>query len=514
MPAVVDAEDAIKRISDGATVLVNPVPCEEVFGAFGRVFEATGHPKDLTVVWSAGLGPMSAERRGMNNFAYPGMIKRAIAGHFALNFALVKMIADNLCEAYNLPQGTITQLYREIAAKRPGLITRVGLGTFVDPRIEGGKTNDRTRECEDLVKVIEFEGREMLFYKSFHADAAIVRGTTADPEGNITGEDEGITMENLEVAMAAKNCGGIVIAQVQALSKQHAIPQMVTVPGVFVDYIVVAASRHNHPHTLFVEYDPSYSGRTRVSLKDEVPPLPLNPEKVIARRAVMELKPGMNVNLGIGIPMNVASVAFEGGLLEKIHLNTEIGVFGGLPEGGKNFGPSKNPSAFISQAQMFDFYDGGGLDATCVGIAQVDREGNVNVSKIGPRVIGCGGFINITQAARKVVFCGEFTAVGLDAAIEGGRLVIRREGTVHKFIDSVQQITFSGKVARENGREIMYVTERCVFRLVPEGLLLAEVAPGVDIKRDILGRMGFMPILPGEIPPMNPDIFHDAPLLL
>jgi len=510
MPRIITADEAIRLIPDGATVAVNPVPIEEVFSGFDRVFEKEGRPRDLTVIWSAGLGPMSEEPRGMNHFAQPGMVSRLIGGHFGLNHKLVGMVARNECEAYNLPQGAIAQLYREIASGRPGLLTRTGLGTFVDPRLEGGKMNDRTRDCEDIVEVVMFRGREYLFYPSMPLQVGIVRGTTADPSGNVTGEDEAITMENFEVAMAVKNSGGFVIAQVERISEIPAIPQMVTVPGNLIDYLVIATSRHQHPHTLFVDYDPSFSGQQRICLEDEIAPLPLNSEKVICRRAAMEVSPGMNVNLGFGIPMGVSNVAFEEGFLNSINLSTEVGSIGGLPERGKNFGPAKNPSAFISQTQMFDFYDGGGLDITCVGLAQVDREGNVNVSKLGPRVIGCGGFINITQAAKKVVFCGEFTAVGLETEIGEGRLVIRKEGKAAKFIEKVQQITFSGKQARESGRPILYVTERCVFELVEEGLMLREVAPGIDIKADILDRMGFRPILPADIKPMESRIYSES----
>ena len=506
----ISADEAIRLVKDGATVLVNPVPTEEVFQAFGRCFEETAHPRDLTVVWSAGIGPLSEERRGMNNFAYPGMLRRAVGGHYGLNYALVKMVAANQCEAYNLPQGTMTQLYREIAAGRPGLVTDVGLGTFVDPRIEGGKMNDRAREAEDLVSVVQLNGHETLFYKSFSVDVGIVRGTTVDPEGNITVEDEAIPMDNLEVAMATKNSGGIVIVQVEKTSDTPAVPQDVAIPGVLIDYVVVAKSRATHPHTLFVEYDPALSGRSRVSLADEVELLPLNTEKTIARRVAMALEPGMNVNLGFGMPMGVASVAFEEGLLEQLSLNTEVGVFGGLPERGQNFGPAKNPSAFVSQAQMFDFYDGGGLDLTCVGLAQVDQAGNVNVSKIGPRVVGCGGFINLTQAAKRVMFCGEFVAGGLDVAIREGRPVIQQEGKVPKFVESVQQITFSGEFARIHHRDVTFVTERCVFKLADEGLVLSEIAPGIDIQKDILDKMGFTPIVPDDVAPMSPTIFQEA----
>ncbi|MCL4216539.1 MAG: acyl CoA:acetate/3-ketoacid CoA transferase [Candidatus Hydrogenedentes bacterium] len=510
MAKLLTAEEAIQLIPDNATVLVNPVPAEEVFGAFDSVFERTGHPKDLTLVYSAGLGPWSAERKGMNHFAYPGMLKRVIGAHFGLNHALVQMIANNECEAYNLPQGVMAQLYRAIAAGQPGLATHFGLGTFVDPRIEGGKMNERTQSCEDLIELVQIAGQEMLLYKSFPVDVGIVRGTAADPRGNITNEDEAIPLDNIEVAMAAKNTGGIVIAQVAQLLDTHAIPHNVEVPGVFVDYVVVATSPELHPHTLFVQHDDAFVGKVRVALDKEMQPVAMGTEKIIARRALQEIRQGMNVNLGVGIAMEVASVAFEEGMLDSLCLNTEVGVFGGLPERGFNFGPAKNPEAFVSQAQMFDFYDGGGLDITCVGFAQVDQAGNVNVSKLGNRVIGCGGFINLTQSTHKVIFCGEFTAGGLKLSVDGGRVSIVQEGKVPKFIEAVQQITFSGGNAVTREQDIMYVTERCVFRLTPEGLVLAEVAPGIDIERDIIAHMNFAPIVPDDVPLMDAAIFQEG----
>lgn len=512
MATVVTADQAMGYVKDGATVLINPMPSEEVFPAFARCYETTGKPKDLTVIWAAGLGPFSAERRGMNHFAVPGMVKRVIAGHVGLNHLIVKFVASNECEAYNLPQGTMAQLYRDIAAHRPGLLTPVGLGTFVDPRIEGGKMNERTRACEDLVQVMEIDGREMLFYKAFPVDVAVIRGTAADPHGNITSENEALWMGDLDVAMAAKNSGGIVIVQVERLSDTPANPQHVRVPGIFVDYIVVATSRKTHPHTLFSENEPSFTGQVKVPLEKEVAPLPLNLEKVICRRAALELRRDMIVNLGVGIPMGVASVAHEEGFLDALTMTTEIGVIGGLPERGFNFGPARNPVAFITQPQMFDYYDGGGLDVTGVGLAQVDAEGNVNVSKLGPKLIGCGGFINITQSARKCLFCGEFTAGGLDAVVENGKLVIRQEGKAAKFVNQVQQITYSGRTAVKQHQEVLYITERCVFLLTPDGLVLQEVAPGIDVKRDVLDHMEFAPIVPDPMPLMNPAIFKTPPM--
>jgi propionate CoA-transferase len=512
MAKVVSADEAVRLIPDGATILVVPTPSEELYPAFSRVYAATGSPKDLTVVWAAGLGPFSFERKGMNHFAYVGMVKRIVAGHLGLNYELVKLIATNQIEAYNLPQGVLCQLYREIAAHRCGLITRVGLGTFVDPRIEGGKLNERTKACEDLVEVLQVDGQELLRYKPFTADVGLIRGTTADPEGNITIENEALCMENLDGAMATRNSGGFVIAQVERLSDVPAAPHDVQIPGVFVDYVVVASSPQNHPQTLFVQHDPSYAGRTRVDLEKELQPLPLNAEKVICRRAAMELSRGYQVNLGVGIAASVARVAYEEGIFGSLMLNTEIGALGGLPEGGKNFGPSKNPSAFLSQTQMFDFYDGGGLDLTCVGLAQVDKDGNVNVSKIGAKIIGCGGFINITQASKEVIFCGEFTAAGAQVEVKEGALHIAAEGKITKFVDQVEQITFSGKVARKDGRKVLFVTERCVFKLVPEGLMLIEIAPGVDLQKDLLNHMGFRPLIAPDLKLMDPRIFRDQPM--
>ncbi len=512
MSKIISADEAARLVPDGATLLIVPMPSEELYPAFPRVFKETGSPNNLTIVWTAGIGPFSMEAKGMNHFAHAGMVKRIIAGHIGLNQAIVKLIATEGCEAYNLPQGTLAQLYREIAAKRPGLITEVGLGTFVDPRLEGGKMNARTQACEDLVECIEIGGEEKLLYNTFPVDVALIRGTTADARGNISVEDEALEMECLEAAMAAKNSGGIVIVQVERTGDAPLHPHDVQIPGIFVDYVVVAQSRATHPHTMFVDHDPCYSGQERADLSQAVSAMPLSAEKVICRRAFMEMVPGMNVNLGVGIPMSVAQVAFEEGMLDQVTLNTEVGIIGGLPEGGKNFGPAKNPMAFMSQAAMFDFYDGGGLDLACLGMAQTDGEGNVNVSKLGPRLIGCGGFINITQAARKCIFCGEFAAVGFEATVKDGQLRIQHEGKIVKFVETVEQITFSGKQARKDKRAVLFVTERCVFQLVSEGLLLKEIAPGIDLQRDILDRMAFRPIVPDEVPLMPEAIFCDAPM--
>ncbi|GMW02504.1 MAG: propionate CoA-transferase [Candidatus Hydrogenedentota bacterium] len=513
MPAVVTADEAIRRVPDNATVAVNPVPTEEVFPAFRRAFESTGRPNNLTILFTAGLGPFSADVKGMNHFAVPGMVSRIIAGHIGVNHLLVKMVAEDAVECYNFPQGTLAQLYREIAAKRPGLVTTVGLETFVDPRIDGGKTNRRTKAANDLVQLVQLNGEEYLFYKSIPLNVGIVRGTTADPQGNITCENEPLLMDAFELALAVKNCGGTVIVQVEQLSASAANPHMVRIPGMLVDYIVVAPSRKVHPHSLFVEFDPSFTGETTVPLSSVVQPMSLTIEKVICSRAARELAAGMTVNLGVGIPQGVSAVAFEEGILEDITLNTEFGVIGGQPDTGKNFGPARNPRAFVSQPAMFDFYDGGGLDVTCVGLAQVDREGNVNVSRLGNKVIGCGGFIDLTQNAKQCIFCGEFRAGGLKASVGDGKLTIESEGKAAKFVQKVDQITYSGNRARRLKQDAMFVTERCVFHLVPEGLLLSEIAPGIDLQRDILDQMEFRPIVPDDIPLMDVALFRDRTLL-
>lgn len=512
MAKVVTADEVVRLIPDGSAVLIVPMPSEEVYPAFARVYQETGHPKDLTVIWAAGLGPLSEEPKGMNHFAVPGMVKRIIAGHCGLNHKIMKFIASNQVEAYNIPQGTMCELYREMAGGRPGLLTTVGLGTFVDPRYGGGKVNERTKSCEDLSEIVTIGGKEYILYHSLPCNVGIIRGTTADPNGNITVEKEALVMEILEGAMAVKNNGGFVIAQVERLSDEPARPCDVRVPGIFVDYIVVAQSPEAHPQTLFVQYDPSFCGHVRANLEDELEPMPLNFEKIIARRAFMELKPKMVINLGFGIPTGVAKVAFEEGVFNELTMTTEIGVIGGVPESGKNFGPAKNPHAFLSQSAMFDFYDGGGLDMTCVGMAQVDEGGNINVSKVGPITIGPGGFINLTQSAKKLVFCGEFTAVGSKVEISDGKINIISEGKVKKFIKKVEQITFSGKFAIENHRDVTYITERCVFKLVPEGLMITEIAPGVDLEKNILSQMEFKPIIPDEIKTMDDKLFLPGPM--
>ena len=491
---VVTASEAIALLRDGDT-LVNTgfVGCgapEDLLVTLEQRYLETRSPHNLTLLFAAGQG--DGAERGLNRLGHDGLLKRVIGGHWGLIPKVAKLALTNQIEGYNLPQGVIAQLYRAIASRKPGVITKVGLKTFVDPRLEGGKIN--AISTEDLVELIELGGEEWLYYKSFPINVAFCRGTTADPNGNVTMEKEALFIDNLAMAMAAKNSGGLVIVQVERIAEAGSLnPKQVKIPGVLVDCVVVARPEY-HAQTYGLYYDPSFAAQIRVPL-GSLPALPLDERKLIARRCVFELPPGGCVNLGIGMPEGVASVANEEQILRYVTLTTEPGGIGGVPQGGLNFGAGVNMDAVVDQNQQFDFYDGGGLDMTCLGLAECDEAGNLNVSRFGPKLAGAGGFINISQNARKVVFAGTFSAGGLKTAVEDGKLRIVQEGRAHKFVKQVGQVTFSGTYAKETHQPVLFVTERCVFRLTPDGLALTEVAPGIDIERDILAHMDFAPIV-------------------
>ena len=505
---VVSAEEAVAIIRSGDMVatsgFVGVGTPDAIFVALEKRFLASAEPKDLGLLFAA--APGDGKDRGLNRLAHPGLIRRAVGGHWSLVPKLGRMAADNLIEAWNLPLGCISQLFREISGRRPGLLSRVGLGTFVDPRRGGGKLNSIS--MQSLVRVMEIDGQEWLFYEAIPVDVAIIRGTTADPDGNISMEREALILDNLAIAMAAKASKGFVIAQVERLAATDALPaRQVVVPGALVDCVVVAPQAH-HTQTYATAYSPAFSGQLRVPL-DRIPSLPLDQRKIIARRCAMELPMGGVINLGIGVPESVAAVAREENLLEQVTLTAEPGLFGGIPQGGLDFGAALNPSAIIAQNQQFDFYDGGGLDLACLGMAEADAQGNVNVSRFGDRFAGAGGFINITQNARALIFAGAFTAGGLVIKTGDGSLAIVREGRSRKFVTAVEEVTFNGALAAATGQRVLYVTERCVFQLTPAGLALVEVAPGIDAERDILALMDFRPIMT-DLKLMDDRLFRKA----
>ena len=504
---IMTAAEAANLIEDGMTVSTNGfVACdlpEELTSALEQRFLETGFPKNLTYFYAAGQG--NRDGSGADHFAHEGMTSTVIAGHYNMAPKLGELIMQNKIKAYNLPQGTLSQLYRDIAGKKLGTLTHVGLYTFADPRVEGGKLNDVT--TEDIVEVVNICGEERLLYKAIPVDVALIRGTYADEQGNITMEHECCTAEATAIAQAAKNCGGKVIVQVEKVV-QDTDPKLVKIPGIYVDAVVVTQNKEHHTQCVRCDYDGSMTGDFRVPLGSLDYPS-LSPKKIIGRRAAMELRENTIVNLGIGIPEYISMVASEEGINDRFTLTVEAGPVGGVPQGGPQFGGSVNAQAILDQPAQFDFYDGGGIDDAFLGLAQADKDGNINVSKFGPRIAGCGGFVNITQNAKRVYYCGTFTAGGLKCSTKDGKLIIDQEGKSDKFIDAVEQITFSGKYANKVGQPVMYITERAVFELREDGIYLIEVAPGIDIQTQIIDHMGFTPKMDGEPKLMDERIFKD-----
>lgn len=501
------AEAAAALIEDGDTI--------GLIGGGGGLVEATllhksvetrfletGRPRDLTFVHALGIGDRKS--RGMNRFAHEGMVRRVIGGHWVWSPRMQELARDNKIEAYVLPGGVIMQLMREVAAKRPGLFTHVGLGTFVDPRHGGGKMNAAARD--DLVDIMTIDGREVLRYRPFPIDVALIRGSFADDDGNISLDEEPANVDIYAMAAAAHASGGTVIVQVRQRVDRGTLPaRAVRVPGAIVDAVVVDPDQRQGYDLV---YDAAISGEKTVP--DPVPPMPaFSIRQIIARRAHDELRQGDVINYGFGIPDEVASIVAARNEQHRYYQTIEHGTYGGTLLTGTLFGYARNPTCMIDGPSQFDFYSGGGLDMAFLGFGEVDAEGNVNASRLGGLTVGPGGFIDIAQNARKVVFCGTFDAKGARILSGDGALAIEKPGAIRKFVRSVDQITFSGPQAISQGQEILYVTERAVFRLCPEGLELTEIAPGADLQRDVLGEMQFAPIVDRQPALMNSAHFSE-----
>lgn len=515
MVKMLSPEEAAALINDDVTLCVEGfnlnVHPHELIHALEARFVNTGAPRNLTLVYNAGMGNgpgPDGKGYAVNRIAKEGLLKKVIAGHLNLAPALGKLITDNKVMAYNIPQGTLSHMYRDAAARRVGTITAVGLGTFIDPRQEGCRLNACT--TEPINEVITLDGQEQLFYKRLSLDICLLRGTYADEKGNISMEKECLFMDNLSVATAVHANGGTVIVQVEALVKSGSLAPKMVIPGVLVDAVVVVPQARNMPEVPDAGLIDMHVGKYRVPHIDLGTPPPLDERKIIGRRAAMELFKGAAVNLGVGMPEQVALIAGEEGVFGNFTLTVEAGNFGGLPKPVPLFGCSINVEAIIPQANQFDFYDGGGLDLAFLGLAQCDQTGNINVSKMGTKVPGCGGFLNIAENSRKVIFCGTLTGKGLSIQVQDGKLVIAQEGSIKKFLNSLDQITFNGKLAMDRKQPVMFVTERAVFDLTPKGLRLLEIAPGVDIEKHILPNLEFAPIIEGQPAIMDARIFQEG----
>jgi propionate CoA-transferase len=515
MGKIISAREAAGMVKDGITLGIGGfvgfgIP-EELLIALQKRYTETKTPKNLTLFHTAAVG--DGKERGCNHLGLEGLIAKLYCAHIGLEPALNKLTVENKMATYMVPQGVTSHLLRAIAGKKAGVLTHVGLKTFADPRFEGCKANDAARALgEEVVELLKIGGKEQLLYKTFPIDICFIKASLGDEDGNLSLRNEGAHADQLEMAAAVHNGGGIVIAQVEKIVQRGTLhPQDVKVAGFMVDYLVEGVGVNNVQCWLWDGYKPEISGEVRVPA-GAITPEPLTPRKVIGRRAAFELKPNMLVNLGIGIPDSVAGVAGEEGIAGSLTMSIESGILGGVPLPGTGIGGSTNPVAMYKHPDIFDIYDGGGIDLSCLGAAQIDFKGNVNVSKFAGRVVGPGGFVNISQNAKKVCFCGTFTAGKAEYAIKDGVLHILKDAEGIKFVNKVEQITFSGEYAAENGQPVLFITERAVFQLTPEGLTLIEIAPGVDLEKHVLAKMEFKPLIARDLKTMDPRIFKDAPM--
>ena len=507
---ILTAEEAIAKIPSGATVAITGAgggitEPTSLIDALAERFQRTGEPNGLTLLHTTGLGDRAD--RGMSPLAIQGMNKRVIGGHWGQSPRLAEMAEANEIEAYCLPQGVISQLFRAAAAGQPGVLTHVGLGTYIDPRVTGGKLNART--TEDLVKVMEIDGKEWLFYSAVRPTVAFLRGTTADTDGYVSMEDEITYLDGLAMAQATHNAGGLVFVQVKRLVRAGSIhPRSIKIPGFLVDGLIVNPEQ---PQLYDAPTNRFFSGDYIAEI-EETAPLPLDERKVIVRRALMQVSPGDVGNIGVGISDGIGAVAGEEGVSEDFALTVETGPIGGITAKGIFFGASVNTRALVDMPSQFDFYGGGGLDICFLSFAEVDAEGNVNVSRFNGKIQGVGGFIDIAGSSKKLVFNGTLTAGGLKTRVGDGRIEIASEGRFKKFVPQVEEISFSAEEAVKRDKEVLYITERAVFRLVPGGLELIEIAPGMEPERDIFPHMAFRPAVSPGLKEMDARFFMDGPM--
>ncbi len=527
MSEFVTLEEAVSHVQDNMELIVGGFStygvAEELLEGLAARYEATGHPKNLTVI--TGITPGDKTERteylkglniGLNKIRAKGLVGTAKVGLLNDARAFSKAVGNNEIAGYLLPMGIVMNLFRTTAGGRPGLITKVGLGTYCDPRQEGCAVNEKARAQGSIVELMEIDGEEYMFYKAFNPNVCFIRATYADEDGNLSMAHEAVMGPELEIAVATHNKGGIVIAQVEEIVRRGTLhAKNVRVHSKLVDYVVKAKNRDNCRQNTDepIHYRPELTGDIK-TLSAAVKPMPMGVRKLITRRAAMELKPGIIINLGVGIPAGIGSVAAEEGLGKGMTMSVEAGAMGGVVQEGQAFPGTANPEAIFTQTDMIDMIDGGMLDMTFLGAAEIDVKGNVNVSKFAGRSNGPGGFINISQNAKKVVFVGTFAVGKPEIELTGSGMKIVKDSDQSKFVKELQQITFSGVYAMKNGQEIMYVTERAVFRLTPEGLLLTEIAPGVDLQKDILDKMAFAPIVSKDLKLMEPRLFSTGKMNL
>ncbi|KRK40060.1 acyl CoA:acetate/3-ketoacid CoA transferase [Loigolactobacillus bifermentans] len=513
MTEFISSDQAAQLIPDNAIIALEGFMgtdvAEEIYIKIYERFAKEGHPKALTLEHASGIG--NGVDKGVSHFAHASLLKCIIGGHHGLAPQLEPLINSDAIQAYNFPQGVISQAFRSMAGDKPFLISKVGLGTFIDPDLQGGKLNQVT--TEDLVGKLNVDGKDYLTYKLPRPNWAILRGTFSDENGNITFDDEPLVLESTAIAMAAHNNGGKVIVQVKRKVKNGSLkPKDIRIPGLLVDYVVETTEDQYMMQTNATVYNPDYVNANVIKAADAVD-VPMNQRKIIGRRAALLLTETDHiVNYGIGMPETVSLVLKEEGVADQITTTVEPGTFGGVPMGGGDFGSALAPESTIDEPYMFDFYDGGGIDIAFLGLAQCNQHGDINVSKFGPKIPGVGGFVNISQNTQRVVYTGTFTAGGLKIKTGDGKLQIVQEGRNDKFVDQLEQITFSGKVAYESGQQIYYVTERAVFKLEATGLTLIEIAPGVELQKDILEHMQFKPTIVEDLKLMDQRIFTTAPM--